>query len=83
MLPGKVALVAAEARKLRMHRRSRSGKDKPAQKRFDIPVLRLSWAHFAAKNVTKSAGFASASGYLGRRPPLPKNEGTTKNMDSG
>ncbi len=66
MLPGKVALVAAEARKLRIHRRSRSGKDKPAQKRFDIPVLRLSWAHFAAKNVTKSAGFAFGIGEPGQ-----------------
>jgi hypothetical protein len=66
-----------------MPRKSRSGKDKPPQKRFDIPVLRLSWAHFAAKNVTKSAGFAFGIENLGGRPPLPKNEGITKNMDSG
>ena len=63
---GKVPPFAAEARKLSMHRRSRSGKDKSPQKRFDIPVLRLSWAHFAAKNVTKSAGFAFGIGEPGQ-----------------
>src|SRR5438094_9144288 len=45
-----------------MRRISRSSKDKPAQKRFEIPLLCLSYDSLCCEKVEKCSGFSSASG---------------------